>query len=150
MHKNAIIKKGNYFMENLQMLKMKDEKLTYDIDDSITRILCRIGMPAGIRGYAYVKTAITYAVEDNNRIYAITKQIYPEVAKQHNSTASRVERAIRHAIERTWSMGSVKRAVDLYGYSFRDLEFKPTNSEFIAEVVEIIMKEYRLGNSVYY
>ena len=150
MHKNAIIKKGNYFMENLQMLKIRECGDTYDIEESITRLLFRICMPVSIRGYSYLKTAIAYAMDDPERIYSITKQIYPYVAKKHGSTPSRVERAMRHAIERAWCLGDIKNAVEKYGYSFRDYEFKPTNSEFIAETVEILQRESRLGCPIYF
>lgn len=136
-------------MEKLQMLKTNDVENSYDLEESIMRLLFRIGMPVSIRGYGYVKTAIAYAIEDTNRIYSITKQIYPYVANQHGTTASGVERCIRHAIERTWCLGDIKKAIELYGYSFRDWKFKPTNSEFIAEVVEILQRESRLGNPVY-
>lgn len=137
-------------MENLQMLKMQECDNTYDVEESITRLLFRICMPVSIRGYSYLKTAIAYAMDDPERIYSITKQIYPYVAKKHGSTPSRVERAMRHAIERAWYLGDIKNAVEKYGYSFRDYEFKPTNSEFIAETVEILQRESRLGCPIYF
>lgn len=137
-------------MENLQMLKMGEVQNTYELEDSISRLLFRIGMPASIRGYSYLKTAIAYAIEDPDRIYSITKQIYPYVAKKHSSTPSRVERAMRHAIERAWCLGDIEKAVEKYGYSFREFEYKPTNSEFIAESVEILERESRLGNPIYF
>ena len=95
----------------------------------------QLGIRSNINGYNYIKTAITLAYEDATIMESVTKRLYPEIAKRYNTTASRVERAIRHAIETTWQYGNLKLINDVFGYSLRVDKGKPTNSEFIAHVV---------------
>ena len=102
-----------------------------------------IGIPAHIKGYHYLRDAIIMAVEDMDVLNAITKVLYPTVAKKHQTTASRVERAIRHAIEVAWSRGKLDTLDDLFGYTVSNGKGKPTNSEFIALIADTIRLEYK-------
>lgn len=107
-----------------------------DLEDEITRIIREIGIPAHIKGYTYVRDAITMVVEEPELISAVTKELYPAIAKKHNSTASRVERAIRHSIEVAWGRGNLAVIQGLFGYAINSSKGKPTNSEFIAIIAD--------------
>jgi two-component system response regulator (stage 0 sporulation protein A) len=109
----------------------------------ITEILHQIGVPAHIKGYHYLRDAIMMAVEDMDVLNAITKILYPTVAKRHQTTSSRVERAIRHAIEVAWSRGKIDILDKLFGYTVSNGKGKPTNSEFIALVADTIRLEQK-------
>lgn len=100
----------------------------------VTEILHQIGVPAHIKGYHYLRDSILMAVEDPELINAVTKQLYPSVAKRYNTTSSRVERAIRHAIEVAWDRGDVDVLNSYFGYTIHNTRGKPTNSEFIAMI----------------
>lgn len=104
----------------------------------VTEMIHEIGIPAHIKGYHYLRDAIMMAVEDMDVLNAITKVLYPTVAKKHQTTASRVERAIRHAIEVAWSRGKIDILDELFGYTVSNGKGKPTNSEFIALVADTI------------
>ena len=95
-----------------------------------------MGVPAHIKGYQYVREAIIIAVQDMDVINAVTKVLYPEVAKRFHTTPSRVERAIRHAIEVAWDRGDVDTLNSYFGYTIHNLRGKPTNSEFIAMIAD--------------
>ncbi|MEG1719488.1 MAG: sporulation transcription factor Spo0A [Clostridia bacterium] len=103
-----------------------------DLEEQITKLLLEMGVPAHIKGYQYLRTAITLAVNDNSVVSAITKVLYPSVAKIHQTTSSRVERAIRHAIEVAWERGDLEMLQSVFGYTISYTRGKPTNSEFIA------------------
>ena len=100
----------------------------------VTDIIHQIGVPAHIKGYQYLRDAILMAIEDENIINAVTKRLYPAVAKKHATTSSRVERAIRHAIEVAWDRGDVDVLNSYFGYTIHNGRGKPTNSEFIAMI----------------
>lgn len=100
----------------------------------VTEILHQIGVPAHIKGYHYLRDSIIMAIEDPEIINAVTKQLYPQVAKIYNTTSSRVERAIRHAIEVAWDRGDVDVLNSYFGYTIHNTRGKPTNSEFIAMI----------------
>ena len=102
----------------------------------VTEILHQIGVPAHIKGYHYLRDSILMAVEDPEIINAVTKQLYPSVAKRYNTTSSRVERAIRHAIEVAWDRGDVDVLNSYFGYTIHNTRGKPTNSEFIAMIAD--------------
>ena len=102
----------------------------------MTEILHQIGVPAHIKGYPYLREAILIAVADMDVINAVTKVLYPEVAKRFNTTASRVERAIRHAIEVAWDRGDLETLQKYFGYTVSNVKGKPTNSEFIAMIAD--------------
>ena len=100
----------------------------------VTEILHQIGVPAHIKGYHYLRDSIMMAIEDPEVINAVTKQLYPSVAKRYGTTSSRVERAIRHAIEVAWDRGDVDVLNSYFGYTIHNTRGKPTNSEFIAMI----------------
>ena len=107
----------------------------------ITTILHEIGVPAHIKGYMYLREAIQMVIDDLDFLTAVTKELYPSIAHKHNTTASRVERAIRHAIEVAWSRGRVETIDSIFGYTIDNHKGKPTNSEFIAMVADKLRLE---------
>ena len=113
----------------------------------VTAIIHEVGVPAHIKGYQYVREAIIIAVQDMDVINAVTKVLYPEVAKRFHTTPSRVERAIRHAIEVAWDRGDVDTLNSYFGYTIHNLRGKPTNSEFIAMIADKMRldKRQRVG-----
>ncbi len=115
------------------------------IETLVTNVIHEIGVPAHIKGYQYLRHAIIVAVEDMDVINAITKVLYPEVAKAFNTTPSRVERAIRHAIEVAWDRGDLETLQKYFGYTVSNAKGKPTNSEFIALIADKL--QLQLKNS---
>ena len=111
----------------------------------ITEIIHEIGIPAHIKGYQYIRYSIMLAVKDETIISSITKTLYPTVAKKHNTTSSRVERAIRHAIESAWDRGNVDTLNSYFGYTVQNNKGKPTNSEFIAMISDKIRLQLKAG-----
>ncbi|MBQ4527159.1 MAG: sporulation transcription factor Spo0A [Clostridia bacterium] len=109
-----------------------------DLESNITMYIQQVGVPAHIKGYQYIRDAIGMVIEDMDTINSITKLLYPTVAKHYNTTASRVERAIRHAIEVAWDRGNPDVLNDLFGYTILGSKGKPTNSEFIALIADKI------------
>jgi len=107
-----------------------------DLEKQVTESILEIGIPAHVKGYHYVRSAIMLAVTDPEAINAVTKIIYPTVAKQYKTSPSRVERAIRHAIEVAWDRGDVDVLNSIFGYSISSSRGKPTNSEFIAMIAD--------------
>ena len=105
---------------------------------TVTEILHQIGVPAHIKGYQFLRDAILLTIADHGYINAVTKRLYPEIAKRNMTTASRVERAIRHAIEVAWDRGDVDTLNSYFGYTIHNLRGKPTNSEFIAMISDKI------------
>ncbi|HCQ90198.1 sporulation transcription factor Spo0A [Clostridium sp. Marseille-Q7071] len=116
-----------------------------NLEAEITNIIHEIGVPAHIKGYMYLREAITLVVNDIEFLSAVTKELYPTIAKKYNTTASRVERAIRHAIEVAWSRGQVDTINKLFGYTIHNDKGKPTNSEFIAMVADKLRLKNRVG-----
>ena len=116
---------------------------TENLESRVTNMLHEIGIPAHIKGYHYLRDAIIMAVNDIDVLNAITKILYPTVAKKYQTTSSRVERAIRHAIEVAWSRGKLDTLDELFGYTVSTGKGKPTNSEFIALIADTIQLEYR-------
>ena len=114
-----------------------------NLENQVTNMIHEIGIPAHIKGYHYLRDAIIMAVEDMDVLNAITKILYPTVAKRHQTTSSRVERAIRHAIEVAWSRGKLDILDSLFGYTVSNGKGKPTNSEFIALVADTIRLEQK-------
>ena len=106
-----------------------------DLERRIFKFQTQLGIRSNIKGYNYIKTAITLAYNDSTILESVTKRLYPDIAKIYNTTASRVERAIRHAIETAWMNGNVDVINDIFGYSVCADKAKQTNSEFIAHVV---------------
>lgn len=119
-----------------------------DLENRVTNMLHEIGIPAHIKGYHYLRDAIIMAVKDMDVLNAITKILYPTVAKKYQTTSSRVERAIRHAIEVAWSRGKLDTLDELFGYTVSTGKGKPTNSEFIALIADTIQLEYKKKGSL--
>lgn len=115
------------------------------LEGEITNIIHEIGVPAHIKGYLYLREAIQMVVNDVELLSAVTKELYPSIAKKFNTTASRVERAIRHAIEVAWSRGQVDTINKIFGYTVHNDKGKPTNSEFIAMVADKLRLKSKLG-----
>jgi len=114
------------------------------LETDVTNIIHEIGVPAHIKGYQYLREAIMMSVEDPAMISSITKILYPTIAKRFQTTPSRVERAIRHAIEVAWSRGKMDTIDALFGYTIHGGKGKPTNSEFVALIADKIRLEYKL------
>ena len=114
------------------------------METQITKIIHEIGVPAHIKGYQYLRCAILMSVKDSSIINSVTKILYPEVAKAYSTTPSRVERAIRHAIEVAWDRGDVDVLNSYFGYTIQNNRGKPTNSEFIAMIADNL----RLKNNI--
>ena len=107
-----------------------------DIEAQVTKMIHQIGVPAHIKGYQYLRTAIILAIQDSAIINSVTKQLYPSIGKAFSTTSSRVERAIRHAIEVAWDRGDYDTITEIFGYTIQSTRGKPTNSEFIAMVAD--------------
>lgn len=114
-----------------------------DMEAQVTKIIHQIGVPAHIKGYQYLRTAILMTIEDNDIINSVTKILYPTVAKKYQTTTSRVERAIRHAIEVAWDRGDVDTLNSYFGYTIQNNRGKPTNSEFIAMIADNLRLKYK-------
>lgn len=114
-----------------------------DIEAIVTSIIHELGVPAHIKGYQYIRTAILMVIENMDMLNYITKRLYPEIAKKYSTTSSRVERAIRHSIEVAWNRGRAETMNDIFGYTVHTGKGKPTNSEFIAMVADRIRLELK-------
>ena len=115
-----------------------EEESPVALERLVTSIIHEVGVPAHIKGYQYVREAIILAVQDMDVINAVTKVLYPEVARRYNTTPSRVERAVRHAIETAWDRGDLETLQRYFGYTVSNTKGKPTNSEFIAMIADRI------------
>ena len=115
-----------------------------NLESDITNIIHDIGIPAHIKGYQYLRDSIMLSVKDNDVINSITKILYPTIAKRYQTTSSRVERAIRHAIEVAWNRGNTETLNGLFGYTISNGKGKPTNSEFIALIADKIRLQYNI------
>ncbi len=124
---------------------LRPDNRGFNLDASITSIIHEIGVPAHIKGYMYLREAITMVYNDIELLGSITKVLYPDIAKKFNTTASRVERAIRHAIEVAWSRGNIDSISSLFGYTVSHSKAKPTNSEFIAMVADKLRIEHKVS-----
>lgn len=133
--------KPNFESRSRTPREPKEEKKP-NLDASITNIIHEIGVPAHIKGYMYLREAISMVYNDIELLGCITKVLYPDIAKKYNTTASRVERAIRHAIEVAWSRGNIESISSLFGYTVSMTKAKPTNSEFIAMVADKLRLEH--------
>ncbi|MDY3281862.1 sporulation transcription factor Spo0A [Dysosmobacter sp.] len=121
----------------------RGEEHPADLKNQVTEIIHEIGVPAHIKGYQYLREAIMITVEDMDVINAVTKVLYPEVARRFATTPSRVERAIRHAIEVAWDRGDLETLQKFFGYTVSNTKGKPTNSEFIAMIADRLVLEKR-------
>lgn len=116
---------------------------SYDLETDVTDMIHEIGVPAHIKGYQYLREAIMMSVQDMEMLNSITKLLYPSIANKYQTTPSRVERAIRHAIEVAWSRGRMETLDALFGYTINTGKGKPTNSEFIALITDKLRLKYR-------
>ncbi len=138
---SSIQKSGRTPLMNSQRQAPK----TQNLDANITSIIHEIGVPAHIKGYMYLREAISMVYNDIELLGSITKVLYPDIAKKYKTTSSRVERAIRHAIEVAWSRGNIESISGLFGYTVSMSKAKPTNSEFIAMVADKLRIEHKAG-----
>lgn len=121
----------------------KGEYIRRNLENDVTQMLHEIGIPAHIKGYQYLRDAIAISVAEEDMLVSVTKILYPSIAKKHGTTASRVERAIRHAIEVAWTRGCLETIYGIFGYTVSNGKGKPTNSEFIALVADKIRLDYK-------
>ena len=126
---------------NMPAIKREDD---ISLEVRTTNIIHDVGVPAHIKGYQYIREAILLAVENEDVINAITKTLYPTLAKKFNTTPSRVERAIRHAIEVAWNRGQIEMHDKIFGYTVNSNKGKPTNSEFIAMIADRLRLETKV------
>lgn len=124
-----------------QLKSKKVEVREKDIESKITKIIQEIGVPAHIKGYIYLREAITMVIDDMDYLGAVTKELYPAVAERFHTTPSRVERAIRHAIEVAWNRGNIETIDRIFSYTVHNNKGKPTNSEFIALIADKLRLE---------
>lgn len=122
------------------------DRAELDIETQVTKIIHQIGVPAHIKGYQYLRTAILMTIADSDIINSVTKVLYPSVAKKYSTTTSRVERAIRHAIEVAWDRGDVDTLNSYFGYTIQNTRGKPTNSEFIAMIADNLRLKMKMYN----
>lgn len=121
----------------------REEYMKEHLETDITKMLHELGIPAHIKGYQYLRDAISMVVRDREMMEAVTKILYPEIAKKNYTSSSRVERAIHHAIEVAWGRGSLEVIDELFGYTISTGKGKPTNSEFIALIADKICLDYK-------
>ena len=142
------LQKVNKVNENPMNMKVSDDErerlLKLELESEITSLLHEIGIPAHIKGYMYLRTAILETYLNVDFLGQITKVLYPEIARKYATTSSRVERAIRHAIEVAWNRGNIDAIDDIFGYTISASKAKPTNSEFIAMISDKLRLEHRL------
>lgn len=149
---NMVISKIKHLYENdshksmvnkFSVLEKEEPVKVHNLESDVTGIIHEIGIPAHIKGYQYLREAIIRSVEDTEMLGSITKILYPSIAKKFQTTPSRVERAIRHAIEVAWSRGKMDTIDELFGYTVNNGKGKPTNSEFIALIADKIRLDYK-------
>ena len=126
------------FPSAIKEVKKDGANTDFDLETGVTNIIQKIGVPAHIKGYQYMRDAIIMVINDMETINSVTKILYPSVAKKYNTTSSRVERAIRHAIEVAWDRGDPEVLDSMFGYTILSSKGKPTNSEFIAMISDKI------------
>lgn len=146
----TIMNRIKYVQRSIEKEQEKGQKIEYILDKEVdnlethvTELIHEIGIPAHIKGYHYLRDSIMMAIEDMDVLNAITKVLYPTIAKKHKTTSSRVERAIRHAIEVSWNRGKLDTLDELFGYTVSSGKGKPTNSEFIALIADTIRLEQK-------
>ena len=135
-------------MRNVFAQPATPEERTAALKNLVTSVIHEIGVPAHIKGYQYLREAIMIAVDDMEVINAVTKVLYPAVAKRFGTTPSRVERAIRHAIEVAWDRGDLETLQKYFGYTVSNTKGKPTNSEFIAMIADRVVLEQKNGRGL--
>ncbi|WP_141722853.1 sporulation transcription factor Spo0A [Cellulosilyticum sp. I15G10I2] len=142
---NSMTTNSNLTSSRSLLPKAKGMPTQHSLETEVTSVIHEIGVPAHIKGYQYLRDAIIMVINDMDVLNSITKQLYPNIAKQYNTTPSRVERAIRHAIEVAWSRGKMDTIDKLFGYTVNNGKGKPTNSEFIALIADRLRLEMQVG-----
>jgi len=151
--KSELSKLSNIELETLEKLigELKDHPVKsrneLSVEEKVTKIIQEIGVPAHIKGYHYIREAIIIVVDRPEIINSVTKELYPMVAEKNDSTPSRVERSIRHAIEIAWNRGNIDFINSIFGYKTNSQKKKPTNSEFIALISDMIILETKKSTS---
>ncbi len=135
---------GNAEIRKVNAYEKTEEYGERNLEADVTEIIHEIGVPAHIKGYQYLRDAIVMSVNDMDMLNSITKILYPTIAKKYQTTSSRVERAIRHAIEVAWSRGKMDTIDEMFGYTIHNGKGKPTNSEFIALITDRIRLQYKM------
>ena len=133
--------------KNKETVHSRNIEKSHDLEKDVTDMIHDIGVPAHIKGYQYLREAIIMSVQDPQMISSITKILYPDIAKKFQTTPSRVERAIRHAIEVAWSRGKMETLDKLFGYTINTGKGKPTNSEFIALIADKLSLQLKSGET---
>lgn len=133
------------FSQSFQATDQTVEKRDRNLDSNITSIIHEVGVPAHIKGYMYLRDAIAMVYRDVELLGSVTKVLYPKIAEMYDTSPSRVERAIRHAIEVAWNRGNVESLNEMFGYTISMTKAKPTNSEFIAMVADKLRIEHKVG-----
>lgn len=121
------------------------EDIKIEKEKYVTKIILDMGVPAHLKGYHYLRKAILMSEEDMEVVSSVTKLLYPEIAKMYKTTDQKVERAIRNAIEVSWTRGNVRTIESLFGYSTDKGKGRPTNSEYIARVADKVHLDFKLG-----
>ena len=134
---------GREIKQRYVEIPLNGEKNQENLEALVTNIIHEVGVPAHIKGYQYLREAIIMVVNDIDIINQITKNLYPQIAHKFNTTPSRVERAIRHAIEVAWGRGDQKTVENIFGYTISAAKGKPTNSEFIAMIADKLRLELK-------
>ncbi len=144
IHKICVMK------SSVSLEKQEERSKKTDIEGQITKLIHLVGIPAHIKGYQYLRSAIMMTYEKPELINSVTKELYPTIAKLYGTTSSRVERAIRHAIEVAWDRGDYEVLSEMFGYTVQRAKGKPTNSEFIALISDNLrlMNKNENNNSV--
>jgi two-component system response regulator (stage 0 sporulation protein A) len=142
-HLDALLKTRRKDTANTKTDDTPKSSPILDMEAHVTKIIHQIGVPAHIKGYQYLRTAILMTIDDSEIINSVTKVLYPSVAKKYQTTTSRVERAIRHAIEVAWDRGDVDTLNSYFGYTIQNSRGKPTNSEFIAMIADNLRLKYK-------
>ncbi len=130
-------------MKMLMWEEPLEEKQRIQLERRITDVMLDMGVPAHLNGFRYLRTAIMMCMEDMELVGSVTKLLYPEVAKSFKTTDQKVERAIRNAIEVSWERGNEETFQELFGYSCQDGRHRPTNSEYIAGIADMVLLDYR-------
>ncbi|MBQ7067299.1 MAG: sporulation initiation factor Spo0A C-terminal domain-containing protein [Lachnospiraceae bacterium] len=122
-----------------------DIRMNHQMEKYVTKIMLELGVPAHLKGYHYLRKAILLSLEDMEVVSSVTKLLYPEIAKCFQTTDQKVERAIRNAIEVSWTRGNMRTVEDLFGYSQRTGKNRPTNSEYIARIADKIHLDFDIN-----
>ena len=117
----------------------------FELLNYVSRLMHEVGVPASIRSYDYIRESIMMALDDRNILKSITKELYPSIAKSNDTTSSRVERAIRHAVEVAWQRGDVEVLNNIFGYTVKSTKGKPTNGEFISMLTERVRLDLKIS-----